>query len=221
MKEVQRVIDVLIVFSLLFPILPPALPVYASSGPSMSEPPQARANPLAVPEAELEASISLTLPALITRDTPSAEAGGSAEIHFQDTLDSRTENFNSLTSTWDKGEESPISGVLLILSPIPVSDEEAPSQELRASGELSEAVEIQPNQGQSRVENATTEQLFPMQKAITKTWDGEVGDGLWQTPANWSNNTLPGGTDGVSIPAGYTVTLSAGTHSIDSLTCQR
>ncbi|HHY56829.1 MAG TPA: hypothetical protein GYA08_15495, partial [Chloroflexi bacterium] len=41
--------------------------------------------------------------------------------------------------------------------------------------------------------------------APNKVWDGDAGDGLWMTPANWNNNTLPGADDDVYIPAGATV----------------
>ena len=48
-----------------------------------------------------------------------------------------------------------------------------------------------------------------------KTWTD--GNGTWQTAANWSDGTLPGPGDDVCIPAGVVVTLSSGTHSIQSL----
>ena len=49
-------------------------------------------------------------------------------------------------------------------------------------------------------------------------WDGESGDGLWQTPANWDTNTLPSPVDDACIGVGSTVTLSAGDHNTNSLT---
>jgi hypothetical protein len=57
--------------------------------------------------------------------------------------------------------------------------------------------------------------MLPLTCAGTKNWI--AGDGFWQDPANWSGGTLPGPSDDVCIPAGVTVTLSFGTHSINSL----
>jgi len=38
--------------------------------------------------------------------------------------------------------------------------------------------------------------------AVVRTWDGGGGDGKWSTPANWSNNTLPGSGDNAQILMG-------------------
>ena len=53
-------------------------------------------------------------------------------------------------------------------------------------------------------------------------WDGEAGDGLWQNPVNWSNDTLPSPTDDaiIDVPGDITVTLSSGEQGVRSLTCQ-
>jgi hypothetical protein len=48
-------------------------------------------------------------------------------------------------------------------------------------------------------------------------FDGGAGTNLWQTATNWSTDVLPGAADDVCIPAGRTVTLSSGTHSIATL----
>ena len=50
-------------------------------------------------------------------------------------------------------------------------------------------------------------------------WDGEAGDGLWNTAANWAGNTLPSATDDVHldnsiITANYIVTFPVGASSI-------
>lgn len=52
-------------------------------------------------------------------------------------------------------------------------------------------------------------------------WDGGGGNFLWTNANNWSTNTLPTAADDVTIdlPSAITVTLSSGTHSINSLTC--
>ena len=34
---------------------------------------------------------------------------------------------------------------------------------------------------------------------LSVTWDGDAGDGLWETPSNWSNNVLPGQFDLLSV----------------------
>jgi uncharacterized repeat protein (TIGR01451 family) len=51
--------------------------------------------------------------------------------------------------------------------------------------------------------------------AGTKNWIAAIG--FWENAANWSGGTLPGPSDDVCIPAGVTVTLSSGTHNINSL----
>jgi filamentous hemagglutinin family protein len=51
-------------------------------------------------------------------------------------------------------------------------------------------------------------------------WDGGGNDGLWLTPANWSGDALPAPSDDVTIGVSAgTVTLSSGTHSVNSLQC--
>src|ERR1044071_629596 len=55
--------------------------------------------------------------------------------------------------------------------------------------------------------------------AATKTWDGGGGDGLWNTAANWDNDTLPATTDEVvldnsSVAGTYTVTLPSGATAV-------
>ncbi|HYV20007.1 MAG TPA: hypothetical protein VFC25_13365 [Verrucomicrobiae bacterium] len=51
----------------------------------------------------------------------------------------------------------------------------------------------------------------------TIRFDNSAGTGLWQTATNWSTDILPGAADDVCIPAGSTVTLSNGTHSVSTL----
>ena len=53
--------------------------------------------------------------------------------------------------------------------------------------------------------------------APNKVWDGDAGDGLWMTPANWNNNTLPGADDDVYIPAGATVRYTTYYYIVRSL----
>ena len=50
-------------------------------------------------------------------------------------------------------------------------------------------------------------------------WDGDAGDGLWNTAANWNINTLPTSTDEVliALAANPTVTLPAGTTTVTRL----
>ena len=50
-------------------------------------------------------------------------------------------------------------------------------------------------------------------------WDGEAGDGLWNTPGNWVGNMPPSATEDVkldhsAVTGNYTVTLPAGGSSI-------
>jgi hypothetical protein len=61
--------------------------------------------------------------------------------------------------------------------------------------------------------------------AVTKTWTGLAGDGMWSSPNNWSGNSIPLTTDDVLldnsvIGGSYTVTFSATsvTVSVNSLT---
>lgn len=56
------------------------------------------------------------------------------------------------------------------------------------------------------------------QAACTVTWDGEAGDGLWETPRNWSGDALPGPDDDVCVAGGAAVTLSFGSAEVRSLT---
>lgn len=70
--------------------------------------------------------------------------------------------------------------------------------------------------------------FFVVSSATVKsqiTWDGDGGDGLWSTAANWSSDVVPGAADNVlldnSVVAGsYTVNLPTGavTVSVNSLT---
>jgi Putative metal-binding motif/Secretion system C-terminal sorting domain len=54
--------------------------------------------------------------------------------------------------------------------------------------------------------------------AIIKTWDGEAGDNLWSSAANWDNDILPQAGDDVIIPLKDTVYLSTGTMtSVESV----
>ncbi len=50
----------------------------------------------------------------------------------------------------------------------------------------------------------------------TISWDGDAGDGLWQSAANWSTDSLPGPSDDVCIGS-FDVTLSSGTATINSI----
>src|SRR5438034_1123617 len=52
-------------------------------------------------------------------------------------------------------------------------------------------------------------------------WDGG-GDGVtWNDPINWSNNSLPGASDDVSLPAGGLVVLATSSVQIGSLVTAR
>ncbi|MFZ4572825.1 MAG: RHS repeat-associated core domain-containing protein [Phycisphaerales bacterium] len=42
---------------------------------------------------------------------------------------------------------------------------------------------------------------------VSNTWDGDAGDGLWTTPANWQGDTLPNAGNTVIIPSGASVQL--------------
>ena len=51
------------------------------------------------------------------------------------------------------------------------------------------------------------------------TWTGDAGDDNWDTPANWSSNSVPGAAADVTIDTTATVVHSAGVaDAIDSLT---
>ena len=54
----------------------------------------------------------------------------------------------------------------------------------------------------------------------TIQFDNSAGTGVWQTATNWNSDSLPGPSDDVCIPAGFAVTLSLGTQSINSLTVE-
>jgi hypothetical protein len=43
------------------------------------------------------------------------------------------------------------------------------------------------------------EELEPRRVLATVVWDGEAGNGLWTTPANWSTNSVPSALDDVII----------------------
>jgi len=51
------------------------------------------------------------------------------------------------------------------------------------------------------------------------TWDGDAGDGLWNTAANWSTDVVPGANDDVTIDVAgdVTITFSGANYSIKSL----
>ena len=65
------------------------------------------------------------------------------------------------------------------------------------------------------------EQLEPRLLLTTVTWDGDAGDMLWASAANWSDDTLPGPEDQViiNLASGETVIHAAGDTVIDSLVC--
>ncbi|MFT6017305.1 MAG: hypothetical protein ACI9CQ_000078 [Saprospiraceae bacterium] len=48
----------------------------------------------------------------------------------------------------------------------------------------------------------------------TITWDGEAGDNLWYSPANWSGDTIPGWDSDIIIPLEDTVLLISGVTTI-------
>ena len=51
------------------------------------------------------------------------------------------------------------------------------------------------------------------------TWTGDAGDDNWDTPANWSSNSVPGAAADVTIDTTATIVHSAGVaDAIDSLT---
>ena len=56
--------------------------------------------------------------------------------------------------------------------------------------------------------------------APTITWVGSAG-GAWTTASNWSTGVVPAASDNVyiSLPAGQAVTISSGTVTVSSLTC--
>ncbi|HRY71301.1 MAG TPA: hypothetical protein P5304_25105 [Phycisphaerae bacterium] len=57
-------------------------------------------------------------------------------------------------------------------------------------------------------------------RAGTVSWDAG-GDGKsWEDARNWSNDTLPGPGDDVTIGSGYTVEHGTGTHTVASVTSQ-
>ncbi len=51
----------------------------------------------------------------------------------------------------------------------------------------------------------------------TINFDNTSGDGLWQTASNWDTNVLPGPADDVCIGPGFSVTLSSGTQTVNTL----
>ncbi len=62
--------------------------------------------------------------------------------------------------------------------------------------------------------------LPSLTRATPVSWSVDA-DGQWTTPSNWSTNALPTSTDDVTLdrPLGsYTITLSSGAQSINSLT---
>ena len=59
--------------------------------------------------------------------------------------------------------------------------------------------------------------------AVTKTWTGFANDGLWSSPANWSDNTVPLATDDVlldnsNLTGSYTVILPNTAVTIKTVT---
>lgn len=54
--------------------------------------------------------------------------------------------------------------------------------------------------------------------AVTVTWNGIAGDGLWSSPTNWDSNTLPSVVDNVVIPKAFTVTLTGDAGVINKIT---
>ncbi len=50
-------------------------------------------------------------------------------------------------------------------------------------------------------------------------WVGLGGDNDWNDAANWVRGDVPTSSDDVDIPAGYTVNISSGTVSVQSLLC--
>ena len=48
-------------------------------------------------------------------------------------------------------------------------------------------------------------------------WTGHVGDGLWQTPGNWSTGTTPNSEDEACIPADAAVSITGGSQQVGSL----
>ncbi len=51
------------------------------------------------------------------------------------------------------------------------------------------------------------------------TWDGDAGDGLWSSPANWDTDVVPGDNDDVRIIGNFAVTVNA-SDSCRSITLQ-
>jgi len=49
------------------------------------------------------------------------------------------------------------------------------------------------------------------------TWDGDAGDGKWDSPTNWSSDLVPIYADNVSISAGNTVIISTNVGKINRL----
>jgi RHS repeat-associated protein len=52
----------------------------------------------------------------------------------------------------------------------------------------------------------------------TDTWTGGAGDGLWQTAANWSTESVPSSSDVACIGSGVTVHVTGGTNQAGVLT---
>ena len=59
--------------------------------------------------------------------------------------------------------------------------------------------------------------------AVSRTWDGEGGDGLWSTPANWSGNAVPGASDSAILTtngfgaAARRIVLTEPTNTVNEL----
>jgi len=58
--------------------------------------------------------------------------------------------------------------------------------------------------------------LIPASVQAGGIWDNGGGDGLWETPANWNLDTLPGATDDVGIPTPNVANLSS-TQSVKGI----
>ncbi len=60
--------------------------------------------------------------------------------------------------------------------------------------------------------------LSSLAHAAPVTWTGGGGDGLWNTPKNWSNNKVPTSADDVTI-GNFTVTANGDTDFANTVTC--
>jgi hypothetical protein len=51
----------------------------------------------------------------------------------------------------------------------------------------------------------------------TDSWSGDAGDGLWESAANWSTDSVPSSGDAVCISSGVTVEITSGTNQAGSV----